>query len=202
MAGFRWFTVVPAALSLLLASVGVAQTLPAATGDVRPVFQVQIFGDAVTDFTTRINGYFELRARLQHGLPAMAVTDDVGEIRRGTRALARAIRVARRGAVQGEFFTAATTAEIQRTLGLVMNATVWAAIMDDNPGTFTHDIDGSYPDGKTRSTMPGIVLASLPQLPDGIEFRFLGRDLILYDGEANTIIDRLPEAVTCRDCGR
>jgi len=34
-------------------------------------------------------------------------------------------------------------------------------------------------------------------LPDGIEFRFVGRHLILYDVRANTIIDRLPDAIEC-----
>jgi hypothetical protein len=165
-----------------------------------PVFRVQVLGDANSPFTTRIETYFELRARLQRTVPAVTVTDDVGQIRRGTRSLANAIRVARHGAMQGEFFTVATSAELKRTLALIMDADVWAAIMDDNPGAFSHDIDGSYPEGKTRSTMPGIVLASLPRLPDDIEFRFLGRHLILYDTRANTIIDQLPNAIACEAC--
>jgi hypothetical protein len=45
--------------------------------------------------------------------------------------------------------------------------------------------------------MPGLLLARLPGLPGDIQFRFVGRDLILYDVRANTIIDRMPDAIRC-----
>ena len=186
-------------LTVLFPFVGGTQTFPVATDSLAPDFRIQVFGDTVTDFPSRIERYFELRGQLERGLPAMTVTENVRQIRRRTRSLAEAIRVARRGAVQGEFFTAATSAEFKRVLAVIMNTAVWALIMDENPGAFTHDIDGSYPDAKTYSTMPAIVLARLPQLPDDIEFRFVGPHLILYDVRAHTIIDRLPNAIECAD---
>jgi hypothetical protein len=189
------------ALTILLPGVSQAQTSQAQTlpASVIPHFHVLIVGSEASDFTARVNRYFELRSRLQRGLPAVIVTDDVAAIRRGTRSLAQAIRLARPGAVEGEFFTIATSLYMKRELAVVVNATVWVVIMDDNPGAFRHDIDGAYPEGKPRSTMPGIVLAQLPPLPDGIEFRFIGPHLILYDTRANTIIDRLPDAIQCED---
>jgi hypothetical protein len=72
----------------------------------RATFTFQVWGE--TEFTSRIGTYYDLRARLERQLPAVTVTDSVRQIRRGTHALARAIRVARPGAVQGEFFTVAT----------------------------------------------------------------------------------------------
>ena len=81
-----------------------------------------------------------------------------------------------------------------------MNPSLWAVIMDDNPGTFGHDIDEEYPEGKPFSTVPSIVLTRLPQLPEDVQFRFIGRDLILYDAKADTIIDRLPRAIQCAGC--
>jgi hypothetical protein len=102
--------------------------------------------------------------------------------------------------VHGEFFTATTTAQFQLVLAGIMNARMWAVIMDENPGTFGNDVDGTYPDGKTFSTVPGLVLAQLPELPNDIQFRFVGRDLILYDVRANTIIDRMPDAIRCTNC--
>jgi hypothetical protein len=189
-----------AVLTVLFPAVGGTQAVPGTMDTSTPVFRMRVLGDANSGFSTRIETYFELRSRLQRTLPPVTVTDDVRQIRRGIRSLAKAIRVARRGAIQGEFFTAATSAEFKRTLALIMDADVWAVIMDDNPGAFSHDIDGTYPEGKTRSTMPGIVLASLPRLPDDIEFRFLGRHLILYDTRANTIIDQLPNAIACESC--
>ena len=179
---------------------GNAQTVPATTDDRLPVFQVEVRVDAVASFTNRVSAYSELRQRLEGRFPAVTVTDDVGQLRRGRRSLAQAIRDARPGAVQGEFFTAATSAQFQLVLASIMDARMWAVIMDENPGTFGHDIDGTYPDGKTFSTVPGLVLAQLPELPNDIQFRFVGRDLILYDVRANTIIDRMPDAIRCTNC--
>jgi hypothetical protein len=158
-------------------------------------FHIRIVGTHAAEFEMLVQGYSTLRERLMRGLPAATVTDDVAQIRRNTRLLAAAIRRARPGAVQGEFFTPAASAEFKVTLDLIMNASVWAVIMDDNPGAFAYTIDGAYPEGKPRSTMPGVVLQRLPHLPDDIEFRFAGTHLILYDVMANTIIDQLPDAI-------
>ena len=179
---------------------GSAQTPVALPEDLVPVFRAEVQAGTVTDFTNRVDAYSELRRRLESRLPVVTVTDDVDQIRRGRRALARAIRVARPGAMQGEFFTAATRAHFQLVLALIMDARMWAVIMDENPGAFEHDIDGAYPDGKTFATMPGLLLAQLPGLPDDIQYRFVGRHLILYDVRANTIIDRMPDAIRCIHC--
>lgn len=183
-------------MAVLLPSVGATQTVrptdrPAAD------FRMQVWGETAADFTGLVHTYDELRARLQHQLPPMLVTDDVRQIRRGTQSLARAIRRARRGAVQGEFFTSATATEFKRVLALITTPLVCSVIMDENPGGFRHAIDGNYPSGEARATTPGVILQRLPALPADIEFRFIGPHLILYDARANTIIDRLPRAVAC-----
>jgi hypothetical protein len=194
MATTRRAAISIAILAVLLPCVGVTQTRPA-TEALPAQFHIQVWGQ--TEFTNQIGNYYDLRARLQHQLPAVTVTDSVRQIRQSTRALATAIRIARPGAVEGEFFTAATGTEFKRLLALSTNVGVCAAIMDDNPGRFTHAIDGSYQRGKSLATMPGIILDRLPPLPNDIEFRFVGRHLILYDVRANTIIDRLPYALEC-----
>jgi hypothetical protein len=40
-----------------------------------------------------------------------------------------------------------------------------------------------------------LLAALLPKLPDDIEYRFLGRHLVLHDTRANMILDRIPCAV-------
>jgi len=176
---------------------GTAQTLSATTDERIPVFRVEVWADISTEFAVRVNTYVELRRRIESGLPDVTVTDDVSQLRRSRQSLARAIRVARPAAAQGEFFTPATSAQFLLVLSRLMDAKMWAVIMDDNPGGFRRDIDGTYPDGKAFATMPGRVLAELPELPDDIQFRFAGRHLILYDVRANTIIDRMPDAIRC-----
>jgi hypothetical protein len=84
--------------------------------------------------------YFELRSKLEKGLPALTVTEDPAQIRSAELALAKKIRVARAGAKQGEIFTPAISVEFRKVLLLEMNANIWTTIMDENPGDFSHDI--------------------------------------------------------------
>jgi hypothetical protein len=190
------------ALAVLLASTGVAQTRPIPQADLQPNFRVEVWGSIAAEFSTRVQNYFDLRSRLQEGLPPLTVTEDVSEIRRVRRALARRIQAARRGAREGDMFSPAISREFKQVLALEMNAATWAVIMDDNPGEFSNRINGIYPDAKPYSTVPGKILALLPPLPDDIEYRFLGRHLILLDIRARVILDRIPYAIRCADCDR
>ena len=180
-------------------SMGYPQALETRRDRVTPVFRVDVWDYTVTDFNNRVWSYFELRSKLEKELPARIVTDDVAEIRRVVRALANRIRVARAEAKQGDIFTPAISTEFRKALLLEMNINTWAAIMDDNPGEFSVQINDSYPEGKPLSTVPPNILALLPTLPDDLQFRFLGRNLVLYDTRANMILDRIPYAIRCRD---
>jgi hypothetical protein len=188
------------ALIVFVAAAGYAQPATTNQDAETPVFRVQVWGYIVADFSTRVWSYVELRRKLEKGLPPLTVTDDPSEIRRAVRALAKQIRVARAEAKQGDIFTLAISGEFRKALILEMNANTWAAIMDDNPGEFSTQINGTYPKDKPLSTVPPNILAVLPRLPDDIQYRFLGRDLILLDTRANVILDRIPYAIQCTDC--
>jgi hypothetical protein len=45
--------------------------------------------------------------------------------------------------------------------------------------------------------VPPNLLAALPELPDDVNYRFLGRDLVLHDTRANIILDEIPDAIRC-----
>jgi hypothetical protein len=186
-------------LIVFFAAAGYAQPATTNQNPETPVFRVQVWGYIVADFSARVWSYFELRSKLEKGLPALTVTDDPAEIRRAVRALARQIRVARAEAKQGDIFTPTISVEFRKALILEMNANTWAAIMDDNPGEFFTQINGTYPEGKPLSTVPPNILAVLPRLPDDIQYRFLGRHLILLDTRANVILDHIPYAIQCTD---
>jgi hypothetical protein len=209
LAGARFFplneivrlknTSVAIALMVLVTSVGYPQELKTDRDGDTPVFRVEVWGNNPTDFSTRVRSYFELRSELEKGLPPRTVTDDPAEIRRAVRALADRIRAARAETKQGDIFTPMVSAQFRRALFLEMNAHTWAALMDDNPGECSVQINGSYPDEKPLSTVPPNVPAVLPTLPDDIQYRFLGRHLILYDTRASLILDRIPYAIRCGD---
>ena len=157
---------------------------------VRPVVQA--------DFETRVLDYFVLRTALEEGLPALHVTDNRAETIEIRRQLARRIRRARSGARRGEIFTPEISAEFRRILQIETTPEVLATLMDDNPGRFSHRINGDYPKRKTLSTMPSTFLLVLPALPAGLEYRFLGPHLILHDTKANVILDTMSCAISCR----
>jgi hypothetical protein len=165
-----------------------------------PNFKIEILGYIVADFSSRVQNYFDLRTKLEIGLPALVVTEDPREIAIAEVALARRIRVAREEATRGDIFTPAISVELKKLLQFAMNATTWAALMDDNPGEFSHHVNGNYSKRKALSTVPPSILAVLPTLPDDIEYRFIGRDLILRDTRANVILDWIPDAIRCADC--
>jgi hypothetical protein len=189
------------AVALIVSMASVCYAQPATTTQTRdtPDFRVQVWGYIVADFSERVWDYFELRSELEKGLPPLTVTDDPAEIRRAVRALAKRIRMARAGATQGDLFTPTISVEFRKALILEMDASTWAAIMDDNPGEFSNEINGTYPQDKPLSTVPPNILAVLPRLPDDIQYRFLGRHLILLDTRASVILDRIPFAIQVPD---
>jgi hypothetical protein len=190
------------ALALVLfvgaGSTGYGQTPEGDTA--QPSFEVLVVvRPRILDFNALVLSYFELRTLLQAGLPPRRITDDPDDIINAERALARRIRGARDGTLEGAIFTPPISAEFRRILQAVVKPTTLAVIMDDNPGSFTHRINGTYPKRRTLATMPGQILAVFPALPDGIEYRFLGHDLILHDTRANVILDRITCAIECAE---
>ncbi len=187
------------ALIVLVASVAYPQAPKTDRDRDTPDFRMQVWGDIAIDFTALVWSYLELRSELEKGLPTLTVTDDPAETRRVERALAQRIRLARAEAKQGDLFTPTISIAFRKALLLEMDASTWAAIMDDNPGEFPAQINGTYREGKPFSTVPPNILAALPRLPDDIEYRFLGRHLILLDTKASVILDRIPYAIQCAD---
>ena len=53
--------------------------------------------------------------------------------------------------------------------------------MDENPVGLRRVVNGRYPDNVPVSTMPPPVLQTLPKLSEGLEYRFVGDDLIILD---------------------
>jgi hypothetical protein len=190
----KW-TTLAIAIMMSVASVAHAQTTKPRPNGSPPDFKVQVWGDIVTRFDTRLRAYAELRGELEKGLPPLRITDDPSEIRRAERALAKRIRRAREGAKPGDIFSPDITDEFRKALHRVMNAHTWAVIMDDNPGAFPVRVNGAYPRLQPLSAVPSNILTALPRLPNDVEYRFVGRHLILLDIRARVILDRIPYAI-------
>jgi hypothetical protein len=56
-------------------------------------------------------------------------------------------------------------------------------------------INQSYPEKVPLQSTPPTLLLNLPELPKGLEYRILGRELVLRDSDANIVVDYIPNAL-------
>ena len=153
------------------------------------------------EFKQRIDKYMELHNRLEKKAPRLKSTEDPAKIKASQDALAALIRAERATAKPGEIFTP----EIAKVFRRLMNPEVKGpdgpetkkAIKDDAPpaGEVPMKVNARYPENAPLPTVPPNLLASLPQLPEDLEYRIVGRTLILRDVHANIIVDYLPKAI-------
>ena len=187
---------------LAVAPAAGAQT-PANPDPTKPDFSMIVQGtfDAETtaEFIRRVQDYDALRARLEVGLPPLVVTTDADEIESFEHRLADRLRHAR-GKRRGQLFTPTMEGQLKRMLAARADAATIAALMEDGPGEFDVDVNDTYAKKHSLATMPPNLLLILPDLPKDLEYRFVGRHLILRDARANMIIDEIPYAIRCRDC--
>jgi hypothetical protein len=48
------------------------------------------------------------------------------------------------------------------------------------------------------ATFPALLLGALPRLPDDLEYRFMGRHLVIMDTKTNLIVDYLSDVAPVR----
>ena len=145
------------------------------------------------EFDARVKEYIELHRKLEDTLPKLSKNSTPEQIDSHQRALARLVQEARAGARPGSIFTPRVQVVVRRLMAQVFGgpdgAALKSSIMDENPGPMKLTVNGRYPDSVPLSTVPPQVLQGLPKLPDELEFRFIGRHLILMDEHAHIIVD-------------
>jgi hypothetical protein len=190
---------------LVAMSVAASAQVPSDPTLREPDFTVVVQGtfdpETLAEFNRRVHDYDSMRRRLEVGLPPLVVTTDADEIETFEHRLRERIRNAR-GSRRGQIFTHAMEGQVKRMMVARVDATTLAAIMEDGPGEFDVDINDSYPKKHSLATMPPNLLLTLPDLPKDLEYRFVGRHLIIRDARANLVVDEMPYAIRCRDCVR
>lgn len=154
---------------------------------------------AMAAFQERVKEYSTLQSKARAGLPALSTESTPEEIHTHQLALAGRIRQARRTAKPGDIFHPDMRIVIRTLMSQVFGgpegAQLKADIMDENPGRIRIIINERYPDNVPVSMVPPQVLAGLPNLPKELEYRFLGRALILLDVEAHLLVDIMENAI-------
>jgi hypothetical protein len=158
-------------------------------------------GSPVAEFERRVSAYIALRDSVENGAAKLAETPSPEEIATAEATLAARIRAGRTDARRGDLFTAAVEVHVRHLLQPEMQGlrgrNTRGIIRDEGPGpgAFRLAINEPYPKDQPRGTVPANILVLLPRLPDGLEYRFVDRALIIRDTRANLIIDYMPEAI-------
>ena len=184
---------------IVLAALALASCTSSTASSSAAVDDGQVNSDAklLQDFTARVDKYVSIPKKADDDTPPLKKTEDPAEIRVAQEALAMRIRALNANAKHGDVFTPEISALFRRLLRPEVTAKgTKDAILDDNPGDIPYlKVNAVYPDKEPLSTVPPNVLATLPMLPRDIEYRFVGKHMILRDVRANLIIDYVPNVI-------
>jgi len=162
--------------------------------------------NAVKIFTDRVNEYARVRKAATDKAPPLPKTATPQQIENHEKALVEAIRAARANAKQGDVFTPEVrpmfAAILRNNLTGPQNKESREVAKQGNP---KHDaqpneaqpviqVNAAYPKSAPLSSVPPALLLQLPKLPASIEYRFVGKTLVLFDNISNLIIDYMKEA--------
>ena len=147
----------------------------------------------------RLQAYFDLHKRIEDQLPKLKDEASPEEIDKIQRQFEQQMREARKTARQGDIFTPEAQAVIKRLLVAVFEGeegkALKATVLDENPVGMKLTVNMRYPDTVPVSTMPPEVLQTLPKLAEDMEYRFIGRHLIILDAHAHVVADFIPDAI-------
>lgn len=168
-----------------------AQQPRATTGEVNPS------GAAVKGFIDRVNAYVELQKKVDDDLPKLSGDEDPSTIEAHQAAMAARIKLAREAAKPGDIFGDAASIHrgVIRQDAHLRRLRDARAAMADVPKYDPPKVNAAYPEKAPLATVPPLILDALPSLPEGLEYRFMGDDLILRDVKANLIADFIKDAV-------
>ena len=153
----------------------------------------------IKEFHNAIANYLALRHGLRKEVSGPVKDSTSAELNNASDALAGAIERARGHAQAGAIFSEPVAAIIKRRIADAVRAekvrSALASIDDEGAGISTPKVHLRLPVSEQLATMPPSLLVVLPQLPKELEYRILGRHLVLRDVDASIILDYIPAAV-------
>lgn len=156
---------------------------------------------ALLQFQAHVARYMVLRQEAAASVAAPRVSPHPHEILARTHALATAIRTRRPAARPGDIFAADARnifrlmlAHAMATHGDTTAQMIARAMEDIAPCDIRPAVNEPFP-WQRGAMVPPYLLAALPALPTGLQYRIVDRDLILLDLDANLVVDILKDAL-------
>jgi hypothetical protein len=169
---------------------------PVAVADTQNAVNPQ--GAATLEFKKHIDAYLKIHNEAEAKVPNLKKTDDPKEIADREKALGETIMTLRAGAQPGEIFAPEYQPyfiKIVQDDFKLRSARDRKALIQELPAKMKVDINTVYPTTIPLATFPPALLSKLPDLPPELEYRIVGRSLILRDVKANLIVDILRDVV-------
>jgi hypothetical protein len=188
----------PNAFAWLAALLLATLTVPGCSTDTAGAQDVTAQAGALREFGDRTRAYLALRMKLAAGASAVSGNATSEQITQYQGQLAAAVRAARRDARHGDIFTPPVVPQFRTVIRRDLQARdirdAFAA-MQEVPLALPLRVNTPWPADAPRATVPPPLLSSLYPLPEGLEYRFLDRHLVLLDGEANLVLDYILDVV-------
>ena len=147
---------------------------------------------AQVEFQKRLQDYLELREALSNKVKPLSPTPDSAELTTRQEALAAAMKGARKNAKQGDLVPKLIADQIANTVRADRQRrapVARSAALEEVPKLPAPAINRTYPVEAALPTVPPLLLAKLPKLPDNLQYRFYGRHVVILDGDLQIITD-------------
>lgn len=160
---------------------------------------------AIEQFQKAIDTYVLRHRQVEQTLAPMTVTADAAVLMAAIEARAEAMRRVRPEARQGELFTPAVAKVLRARIDAALKAhrlTAAEVVLeeiaegnDELPAAMR--VNGPFP-WHAANGMLLCLTNALPELPEELQYRIVGRDLVLIDMPASMVVDILPMAFVDR----
>jgi hypothetical protein len=154
------------------------------------------------DFNDRIEQYADLQKKVEKSLDPIEQTGNAALLVAQKAQFAKAMQARRPQAAQGDFFTPGVKPVllkiIQQQLAGPANAKPRSMVLGEgnpkakeepSPTQPRLKVNTAYPAAAPMSSVPPSLLLALPTLPESLEYRFVGRHLILRDAKSDLVVD-------------
>jgi ribosomal protein L12E/L44/L45/RPP1/RPP2 len=171
----------------------------------------------LADFQKRIDAYMAIQKDAAKDVPSQKETNDATKIKAVQEALGAKIRAARATAKSGDILTPEVRNKFRRLMYPVVQGpaaqgtsgsakAVKADVKDELKENSEEQkeeggrpvvlkVNATYPPDAPLPSTPPQVLMNLPKLPEQLEYRIVGKTLIIRDVDANIIVDFVPNAI-------
>jgi hypothetical protein len=153
---------------------------------------VNAAGAATKAFLDRLAEYVTFHNNVQKTVPPLTETNDPAKIAAREAALGEALIKARPDAKPADFFIKEYQPYLIRIIRDDFAKRSLAdrkALMQELPKDVKIGVNQVYPTTLPLATFPPKLLKALPKLPPELEYRIVGRDLVLRDVKGNVIVD-------------